>query len=281
MPGQREPHRGARPSDPYPAGDPTLSVGIGPSGGTASSEEAIMASNRHAPGRLQPGANGALAGAGAFATFALEDDADRRKLRWAIAIAALLHLALLTVPVLRISQAQGVDAPKPKVYVLKRFVFLPPPPPDRVPVRAPVRRVPIPAADPDRIEPLRQVGPVEPEIDVSGVDVVTGIPEAPPAVEPEGPRPVGGDVSAPEKLYAPQPEYTHAALIARIEGPVVVQATIDEQGRVVAVKVLQGQPMGLTEAAVDKVRQWRFRPATVRGRPVSVYYNLTVTFRLH
>lgn len=239
-----------------------------------------MASNRDAARKLPPAANGALAGAGAFATFALEDDADRRKLRWAIAIAALFHLALLTVPVLKDSPARSLEAPKPKVYVLKQVRFLPPPPVDHVQVRRPVRRVPIPAKDPNAPEPYRQVEAIEPDIEVSNLDLVAGIPEAPPAVEPEGPRIVEGDVSAPDKIFAPQPEYTHAALVARIEGSVVVQATIDEQGKVVAVKVLQGLPMGLTEAAVDKVRQWRFRPAMLRGQPVSVYYNLTVTFRL-
>jgi protein TonB len=38
--------------------------------------------------------------------------------------------------------------------------------------------------------------------------------------------------------------------------------------------------MGLDQAAVEAVRTWRFRPATLNGRPVDVYYNLTVNFRL-
>jgi len=46
------------------------------------------------------------------------------------------------------------------------------------------------------------------------------------------------------------------------------------------VRVLKGLPMGLDQAAVDAVKNWRFRPATLNGRPVSVYYSLTVNFRL-
>jgi TonB family protein len=46
------------------------------------------------------------------------------------------------------------------------------------------------------------------------------------------------------------------------------------------VRVLKTLPMGLTESAMDAVRQWRFRPATLDGRPVSVYFTLTVKFEL-
>lgn len=45
------------------------------------------------------------------------------------------------------------------------------------------------------------------------------------------------------------------------------------------VKVLRGAPFGMTEAAVEAVRGWRFRPATREGEPVAVYYQLTVRFR--
>jgi periplasmic protein TonB len=38
--------------------------------------------------------------------------------------------------------------------------------------------------------------------------------------------------------------------------------------------------MGLDQAALDAVRQWKFEPATRAGEPVDVYYNLTVNFRL-
>ena len=60
----------------------------------------------------------------------------------------------------------------------------------------------------------------------------------------------------------------------------VLQATIDKNGDVTDTKVLKPLPMGLAEAAVSAVEQWKFRPATLNGRPVAVYYNLTVTFEL-
>ena len=84
----------------------------------------------------------------------------------------------------------------------------------------------------------------------------------------------------PEKISAPQPQYSEIARKARIQGVVIVQAIIDKQGNVTNVKVLKGLPMGLEEAAVDAIKQWKFKPAMLNGRPVTVYYNLTVNFKL-
>ena len=60
----------------------------------------------------------------------------------------------------------------------------------------------------------------------------------------------------------------------------IVQAIIDKQGAVTNVKVLKGLPMGLSEQAVEAIKKWKFKPATLNGKPVDVYYNLTVNFRL-
>jgi TonB family protein len=46
------------------------------------------------------------------------------------------------------------------------------------------------------------------------------------------------------------------------------------------VRVLKGLPMGLDHAAVDAVQKWKFKPATLEGRPVKVYYVLTVNFQV-
>ncbi len=95
-----------------------------------------------------------------------------------------------------------------------------------------------------------------------------------------GPMSVSGNVVAPVKVFAPQPQYTEEARRARIQGVVIVQAIIDCRGFVTEVSVLKGLPLGLSEAVVSAISQWRFEPATLDGRPISVYYNLTVNFRL-
>ncbi len=95
-----------------------------------------------------------------------------------------------------------------------------------------------------------------------------------------GPMSASGSVVAPVKIFAPPPQYTEEARQARIQGVVIVQAIIDCQGFVTEINVLKELPLGLSEAAVSAISQWRFEPATLDGRPISVYYNLTVNFRL-
>lgn len=90
-----------------------------------------------------------------------------------------------------------------------------------------------------------------------------------------------GDFIRPVRTYTVQPTYTEYARKARIEGKVILRLTIDEQGEVrEEVEVLKGLEMGLTEAAVVALRQWRFEPALLDGQPVAVHWNITVNFQL-
>jgi len=141
-------------------------------------------------------------------------------------------------------------------------------------------RVAVPDPTVDVPEPLRFFEDEESESDLPETDVVFDIPESAPPQDPDDPIMVGGDVRAPVKVYDPQPEYTEMARKARIQGVVIVQATIDKQGNVTAAKILKGLPMGLDQAALEAVEQWRFEPATLHGEPVAVYYNLTLNFTL-
>ena len=96
------------------------------------------------------------------------------------------------------------------------------------------------------------------------------------------PMPVNitGEIVNPVRISGDQPQYTEEARQARVQGVVILQAIINCRGDVQDITVLKGLPLGLTEAAVAAVRTWRFRPATLDGRPISVYYNTTVNFRL-
>jgi len=91
---------------------------------------------------------------------------------------------------------------------------------------------------------------------------------------------VGGDVTAPITITTVQPVYPEAARRARIQGTVVIQAIISESGDVRDVQVLRALPLGLDSAAADAIRKWKFKPAMLNGRPVPVYYVLTVRFNL-
>jgi protein TonB len=220
---------------------------------------------------------------GDLETFAHEYEEDRKTMRIAVVIAVVLHAIVLAVKLPEIIAEQVAEPDKPKVYVVQQVRFKPPPPEQRREIPKPkAKRVPIPDPTPDEPEPIRLPEEMEtPEFDLPETDIVFALPDGPPpSDEPTGPIQVGGDVKAPIKEYAPQPQYTEIARKARIQGVVIVQAIINKQGVVTEVKTLKPLPMGLDQAAVEAVKKWKFKPATLNGKPVDVYYNLTVNFTL-
>ncbi|MCD4690988.1 TonB family protein [bacterium] len=76
-----------------------------------------------------------------------------------------------------------------------------------------------------------------------------------------------------------QPVYPPMARDAEVEGVVVVQLDIDEFGNVVNARIVQSVPM-LDQAALDAVRQWKFKPAKQRDEPVPVRYAVPIRFTL-
>jgi len=76
-----------------------------------------------------------------------------------------------------------------------------------------------------------------------------------------------------------QPTYPALARSARIQGIVVLQAVISKQGTIENVTVLTGHPM-LIPAAIDAVRQWRYRPYILNNELVEVETQITVNFSL-
>jgi protein TonB len=213
-------------------------------------------------------------------TFALEYEEDRKTMRLAIVLALVFHVVLAVIQLPEIVAADE-EVQKTKVYVVQQVRFKPPPPKQQREIpKARSKKVPIPDPTPDEPEPIRLPEDIEQDIEIPDTDIVFGIPEGPPPAEPEGPIRVGGDVKPPEKLVAPSPQYTEIARKARIQGVVIVEAIIDKQGNVTNVKILKGLPMGLDQAAAEAVQKWKFKPATLNGKPVAVIYNLTVNFRL-
>ena len=95
-------------------------------------------------------------------------------------------------------------------------------------------------------------------------------------------RPGTNGVSMPEVIYEKKPEYTVAAVTAKVQGTVEVEALVNADGTVKEVRVVRSvdDRFGLDEQAVAAVRQWRFRPALKDGRPVPVRVLIELTFRL-
>src|ERR1700676_311954 len=75
-----------------------------------------------------------------------------------------------------------------------------------------------------------------------------------------------------------QPKYPPAALAVRAQGAVQIEATINKEGNVTNLKVLSGDPV-LARAALEAVRQWRYKPYCLDGDPVEIQTQITVNFK--
>jgi len=92
---------------------------------------------------------------------------------------------------------------------------------------------------------------------------------------------VGGGVSAPQLVFAPDPEFSDDARRAKSQGVCVVSLIVDAQGNPQRVQVVRHLGMGLDEKAVEAVRQYKFKAATLQGKPVPVEVNIEVNFRIY
>lgn len=206
--------------------------------------------------------------------------------------------------------AVGIMVLLPLVYtealprrLMTSMLITPPPPPtprtasapSRVQVKVrPVRQQQVltqPRAIPDRVamlveEPLLPVisGVVTDQASmdeqVPSTLLTAIITPPPPLPEPVVQRiPVGGVVMAAKLIFQPRPVYPQLARQARIQGTVRLQALISKDGVIDNLTVLSGHPL-LIPAALDAVRQWRYQPTMLNGRPVEVETTIDVTFTL-
>jgi len=90
---------------------------------------------------------------------------------------------------------------------------------------------------------------------------------------------VGGNLAPPRQIYAPQPQYPVLAKQAKVQGTVIIDAIIDEQGNVVQAHVVSG-PGLLIAAALQAVSGWRYQPTRLNGEPISVEMHVEVHFIL-
>lgn len=210
---------------------------------------------------------------------------DRKPMKVAIVLAVLAHAVFF---ILQIPEGRARPlhvGQKKAVYAVKQVRFQPPPPraEQQVPKKKEKKRViPIPDPTPEEPEPIRVAELEVPEVDFySDSDAVFGIPEGPP-----GPgRSVQairmtGDITPPQKVFAPTPRYTEEGRQSRTQGVVILEAVVDTAGNVDDVKVLKGLPNGLSEEAVQTASTWKYRPALLDGKPVAVFLNLTIRFSL-
>jgi protein TonB len=195
------------------------------------------------------------------------DPQDRRLIQRGLIVAVVLHLVVLFARL----PAWGPD-PKRVDAVQEQAMqvqFLKPPPP-------PPKVQPKPKPQPKRI-PRPDPTPEEPEPEVA--------PEPPPIESDEPPAPVTEPVQTGPVRVSPgqgpglikrvEPKYPPIAQAARMQGTVILDAVIHEDGTVGEITVLRSANQVFDQAAIEALKQWRYTPG-----PQDVILTVTVNFRL-
>jgi protein TonB len=225
-------------------------------------------------------------------------------MRWSmwpfsIAVHIFLVSAALIVP---LTADDTVPPPAPMRTLAIASIKAIPVPPEVIPSMSPVRSTrPAPSVVaptsilPSRDEPPQPAGPQMPSMPAGtgtadigmagfGPGVNIGAPPVPPPPVPEPPPPprivrVGQGVREPVRIAGGPPQYPAVAREARVQGTVILEAVINERGRIERVRVLKSQPL-LDGAAITAVEDWRYTPTLLNGVPVSVLMTITINFTL-
>ena len=228
-----------------------------------------------------------------------------------VAISVFLHVVLIGVPIL--AGLYFTDTINIKQYASMMLVAPPPPPPPPPAASAVVKVAPVhhsfmnagkliaPTVIPQQIADLKEA-PLEPDSlggvaggvpggvpggQMGGVigGVIGGVlntaakPVSPPSGRSKEPLRVGGRVRPPRPILQPHPEYPVIARQAHIQGQVLIDAELDEQGNVIEMKVVSGPPL-LYQAALDALGKWKYEPTYLNEQPIAVQMVVTVTFAL-
>jgi protein TonB len=95
------------------------------------------------------------------------------------------------------------------------------------------------------------------------------------------PRPgPGGQLQPPQLISSPPPAYPANARAQRVQGVVVLDALVDETGKVVETVVISG-PLLLQSAAQEALRNWKYQPARLNGEPIPVHTKVNLRFNLN
>ncbi|HUN87326.1 MAG TPA: energy transducer TonB [Terriglobales bacterium] len=113
---------------------------------------------------------------------------------------------------------------------------------------------------------------------IGGIIGQSAAPVVPKAVTPQRVR-VSQGVSEGLLVHKVTPPYPPLARAARVQGSVVLQAVIGKDGNIQNLKLVSGHPM-LAPAAIEAVKQWKYKPYFLNGEPVEVDTQITVNFTL-
>jgi protein TonB len=90
---------------------------------------------------------------------------------------------------------------------------------------------------------------------------------------------VSGEAQQELLLHEVLPKYPKKALKKHIQGDVVLKVSIDKSGNVTEVKAMKGEPI-LANAAVNAVKQWKYKPHLLNGEPVELATTVVIQFHM-
>ena len=211
--------------------------------------------------------------------------------RYTVPLSLAAHtLAVAAIVVVPLVASDALPALRERLKLSMVTPIVPPEPPRSRVIRPADVAVSNPNAAPlevpDRIteEPAWQGDPMATANDSVGImdgirDGVDTLTPPPPPVDTPPAKVRVGEVRQPVKIHDAAPLYPAIAQSARVQGIVIIQATVGVDGQVIDASVLRSVPL-LDEAALAAVRQWRYTPTRLNGAPVAVVMTVTVNFTL-
>lgn len=112
---------------------------------------------------------------------------------------------------------------------------------------------------------------------VGGLDAAPPPPPPPPPPAPPKQVRIGGNIQAPQLVKRVEPTYPELALVAKVTGLVILEASVGPDGTVQEVRVLRSVKF-LDQAAIDAVKQWKYAPLVLNGTPTPFVLSVTLNF---
>jgi len=106
-------------------------------------------------------------------------------------------------------------------------------------------------------------------------------PPPPPTMKYAEPLRVSGPVQAGKVIYQPSPAYPSLARIAKVEGTVVLQATIGVDGTIQSLRIISETSPLLRTGVIETVKTWKYKPTLLSNEPVEVITTITINFNLN
>jgi protein TonB len=184
------------------------------------------------------------------------DPRDRRWLARGVVVALLLHAGVLFARMPDWGPGPKRVEPPQEQAMQVQFLKPPPPPPPKVDAPKPkpqAKKIPMPDPTPTEPEPMAEPKPAPPVVETPATET--------PPPQPAGPVRVASG-QGPGLIKRVEPHYPPALQSARIEGAVVIDAVIKQDGTVGEIRVLESANAIFEKAAVDAIKQWRYTPSS-------------------